>query len=67
MPKTQMKVVDASTLPPLIKSKTAASLIDCSTRKLRDMCAKGEVKAVRVGSDWRVNTAALLEQFGITC
>jgi hypothetical protein len=29
------------------------------------MCAKGEIKAVKIGSDWRVNTVALAEQFGI--
>ena len=29
------------------------------------LCAKGEIKAVKVGSDWRINTAAFLNQFGI--
>lgn len=50
---------------PLIKVETAAALLDASGRKVRDMCAKGEIKAVKVGADWRINTAAFLEQFGI--
>ena len=56
---------DRATLGPLIKVGTAAAIIDASPRKVRDMCAKGEVKAVKVGTDWRINTAAFLEQFGI--
>ena len=56
---------DRATLGPLIKVGTAAALLDASGRKIRDMCVKGEIKAVKVGSDWRINTAAFLEQFGI--
>lgn len=59
------KQAQAITYPPLTKVGTAAPLLDISERKLRDMCANGEVKAVKIGSDWRVNTAALAEQFGI--
>lgn len=58
-------MTDPATLGPLIKVETAAALLDASGRKVRDMCAKGEIKAVKVGSDWRINTAALLNQFGI--
>lgn len=56
---------DQMTLGPLIKTSDAATLLDCTTRKISDMCVKGEIKAVKVGSDWRINTAAFLEQFGI--
>ena len=54
-----------ATLGPLIKVNTAAELLNVSGRKVRDMCAKGEIRAVKVGTDWRINTAAFLEQFGI--
>ena len=56
---------DRAALGPLIRVGTAATLLDASARKVRDMCAKGEIKAVKVGSDWRINTAAFLNQFGI--
>lgn len=56
---------DTATLGPLIKVGTAAALLDASARKVRDMCANGEIKAVKVGTDWRINTAAFLSQFGI--
>lgn len=63
--KRKVQVNDRPTLGPLIKVGTAAALLDASGRKIRSMCASGEIKAVKVGSDWRINTAAFLEQFGI--
>ena len=57
--------VDRAKLGPMIRTDTAASLLDVTARKIRDMCTKGEIKAVKVGSDWRINTAAFLAQFGI--
>lgn len=62
---TTAQTINAPTLGPLIKSSEAAELLACTSRKITDMCRKGEIKAVKVGSDWRINTAAFLEQFGI--
>ena len=56
---------DRTTLPPLITTETAAQFVAASRRKITDMCKRGEIKAVKLGSDWRINTAAFLEQFGI--
>lgn len=50
---------------PFIKPVDAAELLSVSLRKIQYMCSKSEIKAVKVGSDWRINTAAFLEQFGI--
>lgn len=61
----EVQNADRMTLGPMITTKDAAVLLACTTRKISDMCAKGEIKAVKVGSDWRINTAAFLEQFGI--
>lgn len=52
-------------LPPLIKTTLAAKLLSCSTCTISDMCKKGEIKAVKVGSHWRIYTAAFLDQFGL--
>lgn len=65
MTTVELKQTDYTTLGPLIKTSTAAELLSCTSRKISDMCKKGEIKAVRVGSDWRINTAAFLKQFGI--
>ena len=61
----EMKQVNRTALGPLIKTSDAAELLSCTTRKISDMCKKGEIKAIKVGSDWRINTAAFLDQFGI--
>lgn len=61
----EVQHADRMTLGPMIKTSDAAALLACTTRKVSDMCAKGEIKAVKVGSDWRINTTAFLEQFGI--
>jgi len=63
--KRKVQVNDRPTLGPLIKACDAAKLLCCTPRKITDMCRKGEIKAVKVGTDWRINTAAFLEQFGI--
>lgn len=65
MTTTQAQTVRPVTYPPLIKVGTAAALLDASPRKVRGMCSSKEIKAVKIGSDWRVNAAALAEQFGI--
>lgn len=63
--KRKVQVNDRPTLGPLIMTKDAAALLSCSRQKVADMCRKGEIKAVKLGMDWRINTAALIEQFGI--
>ena len=57
--------IDTTTLPPMIPTPTAAALLSVTPHTIRNMCHSGEVKAVKVGSDWRINTRAFLAQFGI--
>lgn len=60
-----VQVAAPATFAPLIKIPTAAKLINASEAKVRAMCRSGEIKAVKVGTDWRINTTAFLAQFGI--
>lgn len=60
-----LQVTAPATLAPLITVPTAAKLIYASEGKVRAMCRTGEIKAVKVGKNWRVNAAALLAQFGL--
>lgn len=53
-------------LPPLISTPVAASILSCSPQMVTHMCRNGKLKAVKVGSDWRINTAALLAQYGLS-
>ncbi|MDO4796902.1 MAG: helix-turn-helix domain-containing protein [Coriobacteriales bacterium] len=57
--------VDTVTLPPLIKTKTAAFVTDSDVRTMRRMCERGEIKATKIGSEWRINSAALLSKYGL--
>lgn len=56
---------DPRSLPLLLNVKQAAELLNVSDKYVRDLCAAGKIKAVRVGSVWRVGRDALLEQFDI--
>ena len=51
---------------PLIGTREAARLIGCSQKHARELCERGEVKAVRLGKCWHVNRAALVEQLGLS-
>lgn len=51
--------------PPMMDTKEAAFLLNCSVKHVRDMCERGELKAVRVGKLWRINRAQVYELAGI--
>ena len=57
--------VEISTLKPLITVGEAVALGIGSHSQIRRMCQKGHIKATKVGTDWRINRDALLEQFGL--
>lgn len=54
----------AQAASPLIDVKTAAGILGVCTRTVVRMCERGEIKAVRVRSLWRINRAALMEFIG---
>lgn len=56
---------EARNLPALIDVATAARMLGFSRHYVGELCARGEVEAVKFGRTWRVNTAALLEKLGI--
>lgn len=56
---------DTRRLPPLITVPMAAEILSCSPRKVQAMCASGELKAKKLGTDWRINSRHLCELFGI--
>ncbi|MEE1159355.1 MAG: excisionase family DNA-binding protein [Atopobiaceae bacterium] len=53
----------ASTLPPMLTIRQAAGTGAASDRMLRKMCAEGEIKATKVGNEWRIMRDPFLRQF----
>lgn len=56
---------EARNLPALIDVATAARMLGFSRHYVGDMCARGEIEAVKFGRTWRINTSALLNKIGI--
>lgn len=52
-------------LPAMLTCKQAAEVLNVSPRAACDMCARGQIKAVKALSMWRVNRDALLEYCGL--
>lgn len=68
----QEKAHSAETLEEILNSdalvltvKQAATLLECSERSVCRACERGQIKAVKVMTAWRINKAALLEYIGI--
>ena len=47
-------------LPPLITSDEAASILRCTPRQIRFMCAGGTFRAVKAAKSWRINKEDVL-------
>lgn len=56
---------DPRTLPLLLTAQQAAKLLNVSDKHVRDLCARGDIKSVRIGKSLRIGRDALLEQYGI--
>lgn len=49
----------------LMTAKDAAAALGVSARMVTSMCARGDIKTVKVGRVWRINRDALAEKFGL--
>lgn len=56
---------DLTSLPAITSPKVAAAILGVSEKHARDLCARGEIPAVKLGSLWHINTAAFLKQLGL--
>lgn len=52
-------------LPPMLTVKQAEGTGVASARMLRKMCADGEIRATKVGSDWRIARDPFFRKFGL--
>lgn len=62
MCKTKEQLISEVTEGPqaVVSVKAAAAYLDCHERTVARMCERGELKAVKVMSMWRINRAALV-------
>lgn len=65
MQTTRMTIEEAKRLPALSSIRQASDLTGFPTHYLSDACARGDIKAVKFGRRWLIDTASLLKQFGI--
>jgi hypothetical protein len=52
-------------LPPLMTIGQAEATGAACGRQLRKMCANGELKATKVGTDWRIARDPFFRHFGL--
>ena len=52
--------------PKLLTVKQAAELAQVSDKHIRDLCAEGAFKAVKVGELWRINTESYFRYLGLS-
>ncbi len=50
---------------PTMGTPEAAYLLNCSEKHVRDLCERGDIKAVKLGKLWHINRADLYERLGI--
>ena len=52
-------------LPPIITPARAARIAQVSEATILRLCRAGRIRGVKVGDQWRVNTAAFLDYLGL--
>lgn len=52
-------------LPMMLDVSTAAALRNNSCRFIYKMCVSGEIKANKIGTSWRIDRDAFLQQIGL--
>lgn len=58
-------IADLKEGPALTPCEPWAKVAGCSVRTIQNLCARGDLRAVRVGRLWRVNRDAALKYFGL--
>lgn len=47
--------------PGVVTTTQAAQYLDCHPKTVRQLCQRGEIRAIKLGSEWRIPTEALDE------
>ena len=52
-------------LPIMLDANTCAAIVGTSAKCIRDRCAKGDIRAVKIGRVWRIERDSFLAQLGL--
>lgn len=58
---TKQNEQNKNEVSPTVRAPEAARMLNCNPRTVMRMCDKGVLVACKVGNQWRINRAALLE------
>lgn len=50
--------------PSVVTTAQAAQCLGCSPKTVRKLCQQGDIRAVKLGADWRIPVEALDEFLG---
>lgn len=45
--------------PAVVTATQAAQYLDCHPKTVRTLCQQGKIRAIKLGSEWRIPTEAL--------
>lgn len=61
----KMEAMRPQKYPELMTVKQAASMLNVSRRTVTRLCESGQLKSIRVGGQWRINTRAIRRAAGL--
>ena len=59
-----MRTIVRAIEPGVVTTAEAAQFLGCHPKTVRALCQRGELRAVKLGAEWRIPTEALNELIG---
>lgn len=59
-----MRSIAQIIVPAVVTTTQAAQYLGCHPKTVRGLCQRGEIRAVKLGAEWRIPTEALDEFIG---
>ena len=59
-----MRTIVRAIEPGVVTTSEAAQFLGCHPKTVRTLCQRGEIRAVKLGAEWRIPTEALDELIG---
>lgn len=56
-----MRLHERTVEPTVVTTAQAAQYLKCNPKTVRKLCRQGDIRAVKLGADWRIPTEALDE------
>lgn len=59
-----MRTIRQTIEPGVVTTSEAAQFLGCHPKTVRNLCQNGELRAIKLGAEWRIPTQALEEFVG---